>query len=140
MYNEFMNILISKCLIGEPCRWHGKKQSVSTFVRRYLEQHPDAKLIPVCPEVLGGLSVPRPPVKRRKGRVFTTCEDKSMRKYVTGDDVTEQFLAGAKKTLSICKRNKCEIAIMCKWSPSCDVNGITGKLLAENGIAIINTF
>lgn len=135
-----MNILISSCLLGEPCRWHGKRIPTSGFVRRWLADHPDAYPVPVCPEVLGGLPVPRPPVKRRKGRVYETCPDKENRKNVTGADVTDAFILGAKKTLAVARRKKCTIAILCKWSPSCDCKGITGKLLAENGIKIINTW
>lgn len=135
-----MNILVSRCLLGEPCRWHGKKLSKSSFVRKYEQEHPEDILIPVCPEVLGGLTVPRPPVKRKKGRVFTTCENKEERKNVTGEDVTDFFIKGAEETLSICKENKCKKAILCLWSPSCDKNGVTGKLLTKHGIEIINTF
>lgn len=113
---------------------------MSSFLKKFIAAHPGAELVPVCPELLGGLPVPRPPVKRRRGRVFTTCEDKALRKGVTGVDVTEYFLRGAEKTLEVARRNGCSRAILCKFSPSCDANGITGKLLRENGIDVINTF
>lgn len=105
-----------------------------------MEEHPRVKLIPACPEMLGGLPAPRPPVKRRKGKVFETCADKANRKNVTGKDVTESFIAGANKTLKIALKNKIKTALLCNWSPSCDKTGITGKLLIANGIEIINTW
>jgi uncharacterized protein YbbK (DUF523 family) len=112
----------------------------SAFVKRFLAAHQKDVIIPVCPEVLGGLPVPRPPVKRRGGRVYETCADKAERKNVTGRDVTTAFVSGAEETLRIARKYKCKTAILCQWSPSCDARGITGKLLTANGIKIINTF
>jgi len=135
-----MNILISHCLLGVPCRWHGRPVLYSPFIRHFLAEHPKAVLIPICPELLGGLTVPRPPVKRRRGHVFETCADKSNRKNITGKDVTAAFLLGAEESLRIAKEYNCKSAILCKWSPSCDITGITGKLLNANGIKVINTW
>jgi len=90
--------------------------------------------------MLGGLPVPRPPVKTRRGRVFETCPDKAQRKFVTGREVTEQFRLGAEKTLEIARREKADKCILCKFSPSCDRNGITGRLLIENGFEVVNLF
>jgi uncharacterized protein YbbK (DUF523 family) len=135
-----MKVLVSRCLLGEPVRWHGKKLSMSSWLRKWLAEHPGAEIVPVCPELLGGLGVPRPPVKRRKGHVFITCADKSKRKQVTGPEVTEEFRAGAVETLRIAEQEGCSTAILCKWSPSCDATGVTGKLLISHGIAVINTF
>jgi len=135
-----MNILISKCLLGVPCRWHGGKVPYSSFVKKYLLKNPDTVIIPVCPESLGGLPTPRPPVKRIKGKVYETCADKKKRKDVTGKNVTKFFIDGAAETLKIAKHNNIKKAIFCNWSPSCDKSGITGKLLIANGIDIINTW
>jgi len=131
--------LVSACLLGVPCRWHGKK-IISSNTKKLIKQNTLIQIIQVCPEVLGGLPVPRPPVKRIRGRVFETCPDKSSRKYVTGNEVTQYFRSGAAKTLEIAIRNNVELCILCSWSPSCDITGITGKLLAQNGFKIINTF
>jgi len=133
-------VLVSSCLLGLPVRWHGKKQRPSSFVVKFFLENPQCIPVLVCPEVLGGLSVPREPVKRRKGKVFLTCEEKEKRKYVTGKEVTQFFVKGAEETLKIAKRLNVKRAILTKWSPSCDKNGITGKLLQEYGIEIINTF
>ena len=133
-------VLVSACLLNEPCRWHGKRAGYSSFVKRYCMDNPDIVLIPVCPELLGGLSVPRPPCKRRRQRVWETCPDKSNRKNITGIERTAEFMAGAEKVLLIARCNNCKLAILCKWSPSCDATGITGRLLIDNGIRVINTF
>jgi len=134
------NVLVSACLLGTSCRWHGKEQRISSFVQRFQKENPAVNFISVCPEVLGGLPTPRPPVKRKKGRVYETCPEKEDRKNVTGKDVTEFFQKGAELTLAIAKENHCKLAILCKFSPSCDSKGITGKLLTENGVKVINTY
>ena len=49
-----MKILVSACLLGENCKYNGKN-NYSERVAKYLEGH---EVIPVCPEVLGGLPTP----------------------------------------------------------------------------------
>jgi len=132
-------ILVSACLLGVSCRWHGQTVKPSWFVKKFVAEYPDVKLIPVCPEQLGGLSTPRPPVKMRRGRIYITCADKSKLNDVTGDDITDAFVLGAKKTLAIARKRRCKTAILMKTSPSCSRTGITGKRLLENGIDVIST-
>lgn len=131
-------VLVSACLCGVACRWHGRKVPCSSYVRKFLKENPDVQLIPVCPEQLGGLPTPRPPVKSRGGCIYETCEDKAKRDEVTGADVTDAFVAGAQATLAIAKKKHCKRAILLKTSPSCSRTGVTGKLLIENGIDVIN--
>ena len=133
-------ILVSACLLGEPCRWHGRPVSLSRMVEQFLLDHPCAELIPVCPELLGGLPVPRPPCKRIGQRVFETCEEKANRREVTGPERTAEFTAGAEAVLAIAQYWGCRRAILCRYSPSCDPKGITGRLLQENSIAVWDTF
>lgn len=135
-----MKILVSACLLGVVCRWHGRKAPYSSYLKRLENNHPNVILIGICPETLGGLPTPRPPVKRRKGIVYETCPDKANRKNVTGKDVTNFFVCGAEKTLEIAKKHKIKKAVLCKWSPSCDINGITGRLLSRNGIDVVNSW
>ena len=85
--NMMKTMLVSACLLGVSCRWHAKKIAPSKAVERFLENHPGVKVIPICPEELGGLPTPRPPVKTVRGRVFETVPDKELRASVTGKDV-----------------------------------------------------
>lgn len=133
-------ILVSACLMGVCCRWHGKKIYKSSALKKLQEERPDITLIPICPETIAGLPTPRPPVKRISGHVYETCPEKANRKNVTGRDVTDYFINGAKKVLKIAKKHKINTAVLCKWSPSCDASGITGRLLIKNNIKIINTW
>ena len=102
-----MNILISHCFLGEPCRYDG----CSRLDRQVIELHRSGhNLIPVCPEVLGGLDTPRAPAElQRDGRVVN--ED--------GEDVTAAYLEGAKKALEIARENGCTLAVLKARSPSC---------------------
>jgi len=133
-------MLVSACLLGVSCRWHAKKIAPSKAVERFLENHPGVQVIPVCPEELGGLPTPRPPVKTVRGRVYETVAEKELRASVTGKDVTDAFVAGAEATLAIAKKHRCKLTVLCARSPSCAKTGITGKLLEANGIAVINLF
>ncbi len=133
-----MNILVSACLLGERCRYDGKSKPNADITALALRH----KLIPVCPEVLGGLQTPRAPAEICGSRIINS----------EGADVTAQYTLGAQKTLEIASENKCTIAILKEKSPSCgrgliydgsfsrtltDGDGITAKLLIDNGITVI---
>jgi len=133
-------VLVSSCLLGITCRWHGRTAVASKAVRRMQDEDPSMELVQVCPEMLGGLPCPRPAAKRVKGRVYETCAEKADRKNVTGRDITDYFVKGAEATLSVAKQHKCKKAIFCRMSPSCGETGITTKLLQSNGIEVINVF
>jgi len=128
-----MTCLVSSCLYGIQCRWHGKKVPIPKIIKQIKEP-----IIHACPELLGGLPCPRPPVKRKGDQIFETCPEKENRKNVTGKDLTKEFKKGAYKTLILCAEHDIDTAYLCRWSPSCDKNGVTGKLLIKYGIEVIN--
>jgi uncharacterized protein YbbK (DUF523 family) len=125
-------VLASACCCGETCRWHGKKTYKSKILRE-LEQK-GVKVIPVCPEMLGGLPCPRPPVRSIKGRVFVT--DPETRTMV-GKELTDIFTEGAKKALRIAKRYEVKTVYFFGRSPSCAPRGIAGKIFTNAGIKVI---
>ena len=130
-------ILISACLLGEKCRYDGRSKSNLEALRLGAKY----ELVPVCPEVLGGLPTPRKPSEINGERVV----------MVDGTDVTCQYRAGAEKALKIAFENGCTTAVLKARSPSCGKryvydgtytgtltfgNGITTKLLLANGITV----
>lgn len=120
-----MNILVSACLLGIPCRYNGTGVRTAALLRAL----PLHRLIPVCPEQLGGLPTPRPPAERAGERVLTR----------NGDDVTAAFSRGAEITLSIARMYGCSHAILKSKSPSCGSGQIydgsfSGKLVDGYGI------
>ncbi|MBQ7788981.1 MAG: DUF523 domain-containing protein [Clostridia bacterium] len=130
-------ILVSACLLGVPCRYDGKskpQQEVMALKNKY-------ELIPVCAEVLGGLTTPRIGAE--------IIGNKVIRK--DGVDVTYEYNKGADKILEIAKENNCKTAILKSKSPSCGKgevydgtfkralikgDGILTRLLIKNGIAV----
>ena len=120
-----MKILVSACLLGENCKYNGKN-NYSERVTKYLEGH---EVIPVCPEVLGGLTIPRNPSEIVDG-VVTNCK---------GVSVDRQFREGAEEALRIAEENGIDLAVLQSRSPSCGVRQIydgsfTGKLIPGQGI------
>ena len=103
--NKKPKLLISECLFGVPCRYDGKDNYIETIeaLKEYYE------LVPVCPEVLGGLGTPRDPAERQ-GNCICTAD---------GTDVTTQFIRGAELTVQIAIEHKCEQALLKAKSPSC---------------------
>ncbi len=101
-------VLVSACLLGEKVRFDGQDKGVQNEVlARWLAE---GRVIKVCPEVAGGLSVPRPPAERQPdGRVLTD----------TGVDVSEAFNAGVVAALSLVAENDIAVAVLKEGSPSC---------------------
>lgn len=118
--------LCSACLLGIECRYDGKSKTD----KKVLELAKKEKLIPVCPEQLGGLPTPRPPSEQREGKVITK----------TNKDVTREFIKGAEEVLKIAKLFGIKEAIFKQKSPSCGCGKIydgsfTGNLIKGDGVA-----
>ena len=130
-------LLISACLLGVRCRYDGGSKpqpGVEELAGRY-------RLIPVCPEQLGGLPTPRSPSERQGDRVVSR----------QGRDVTAEYRRGAEETLRLARLYGCTAAVLKEKSPSCgcgriydgtfsgtltDGDGVTAELLKENGIRV----
>lgn len=131
-------ILVSACLAGVKCRYDGKDNAntkVIDLVKKGIA-------IPICPEQLGGLTTPRIPAEILEDKVIN----------IKGENVTTQFIKGAKETLRIAELAKCHKAILKQSSPSCGYGkiydgshtgkiikgmGLTTKLLSLKGIKIL---
>jgi uncharacterized protein YbbK (DUF523 family) len=107
------------------------------------------KAIPICPEELGGLSVPRPPAEIEKGEGKDVLSQQSQVISRNGEDLTPFFLRGVFASLVIAKRFKIKKAILKQGSPSCGSgwikrkgkqvkgNGVTTALFKREGIKVI---
>ena len=105
-----MRIAVSACLLGGNCRYDGGSRPCQAVIDLASQGH---ELVPLCPEALGGLSIPREP-----------CEVDSTLRYPRvlsrdGRDVTEAFVKGAKEALRIAQERGCQLAIFKGSSPSC---------------------
>ena len=134
-------ILCSACLYGFNCKYDGGNNNLKDPLFQALKKM--GRLVPVCPEQLGGLSTPRIPSEIKDGKVYNK----------EGADVTAQFELGAEKTLEIARKNGVRVAIMKQGSPSCGCKricdgtftgnkitgeGITVRKLIENGIPVFD--
>ena len=120
-----MKIAVSACLLGENCKYNGGN-NYSEKVAKYVEGH---EVVPICPEVLGGLSTPREPAEIVGGEV----------KHKAGDSVDKEFRAGAKAALDIVLKNQVELVILQSRSPSCGVKTIydgtfSGNIIPGQGV------
>ncbi|AUG58246.1 DUF523 domain-containing protein [Acetivibrio saccincola] len=141
-------ILVSACLMGINCKHNGENNLNEKIIKLCGKY----KLIPVCPEQLGGFPTPRP-------KAEIVCEDlaKGVLKVVreNGEDVTKYFENGAEEVLKIANLMNIKKAVLKEKSPSCGVykiydgsfsgklidgSGVTTKLLKENGIEVFNEY
>lgn len=131
-------ILVSGCLLGLNCKYDGGN-NYSKEIDEFLK---DYEVIPICPEIMGGLPTPRVASERYGDKVITK----------DGRDVTEQFKKGAEECLFLAKKFGVKKALLKLKSPSCgsgkiydgsfthtlkDGDGLTAELLKNNGIEII---
>ena len=122
-----MRILISACLLGEPCRYDGASKPLpDEKLDALLREH---TLIPVCPEQLGGLPTPRTPSERQGARVV-------MR---DGTDVTAEYARGAALACALAARCGADCALLKARSPSCGCGAVydgtfSGTLVPGDGV------
>ncbi len=139
--------LVSACLLGVNCNFEAK----NWLNPKLLEEFQKGNMFPVCPEVQGGLSVPRVPAEIQGGTGPDVLEGKAKVVNMNGQDVTEQFLKGANQALQIAKAIGAKEALLTERSPSCGCglifdgsfkdrfiagDGVTAALLKKNGIKV----
>jgi len=128
-------VLISACLLGVPCRWHGRRPKRRDRLIERLKK--GLVLVPVCPEQLGGMPTPR--TGEHLNGTGAQVLDESLRIIApeTGEDVTRFHANGARYTLEIARIVGATRAYLKGGSPSCDREGVTGELLSRNGIRVV---
>lgn len=132
-------IIVSACILGDKTRYDGKsKKFLSEKLEKWISE---GRVVKICPEVMGGLGVPRAKSEISGEKVINE----------KGLDVTKNFYDGAEKSLEIAKKNNITKAILKQASPSCGTKeiydgsfsgvkisgmGICARLFYENGIEI----
>ncbi len=146
-----MKVLVSACLLGLNTRYDGKNTKDSKVID-YLKDK-DIEFYPLCAEQLGGLCTPREQSEIEPRYTAKDVINGKAKVYnKVGEDVTEEFVSGAKLVLDFCKRFNITHAILQDRSPSCgyskvydgtfegnliDGNGILTEMLKENDIEIL---
>jgi len=142
-------ILVSACLAGEKCKYsggHNLVPAIAALVRQ-------GKAVPVCPEALGGLPIPRPPAEIQGGDGYDVLAGRARVVDNTGRDVTAEFCRGAASTLALARELNPVLVVFKEKSPSCGSQqiyngtfsattspgtGVTAALLKQHGFQVIN--
>ncbi len=139
--------IVSACLLGINCNFKAE----NWLKPELLEEFKKGNLFPVCPEVQGGLPVPRVPSEIQGGTGADVIEGKAKVVNMNGEDVTEHFLKGANEALRIAQSVGAKEALLIERSPSCGCglifdgsfkdkfvpgDGVTAALLKKKGIKV----
>jgi uncharacterized protein YbbK (DUF523 family) len=139
--------IVSACLVGVNCNFKANNWLNPELREQFLK----GDLFPVCPEVLGGLSVPRVPAEIVGGHGVNVLEGGAKVVNMEGVDVTAEFVKGAQAVLEIARSVGAKEALLTEKSPSCgcgcifdgtftdkfrEGDGVTAALLKQNGIKV----
>ncbi len=115
-----MAVIVSACLLGANCRYDGGTK----YHPELLSKLEGECLIPVCPEQLGGLGTPRPSAEIVEGSGPDVLEGRSRVVNHEGQDVTENYLRGAREVTSLARLLDVKCACLKELSPACGVKYI----------------
>ncbi|MEV4356349.1 DUF523 domain-containing protein [Nonomuraea sp. NPDC004186] len=143
-------ILVSACLMGRRVRYDGRAKTSSDA--RLAAWREEGRLVPHCPEVSGGLPIPRPAAEIEGGASGAAVLSGAARVLASdGSDVTAEFLAGARSALAVARSYGIRLAVLKEGSPSCGAlsiydgtfsgrrgpgQGVTTALLEQHGIRV----
>lgn len=134
-----MRVLVSACLLGDNCKYNGKNNRNEELLQR-LQKH---EVVRICPEVLGGLGVPRPCVELRDGVAYNQY----------GENVDAAFRTGVHKALEQIEGQQIDLVVLQSRSPTCGVKqiydgtfskrlidgqGMLAAALAERGYRLVD--
>ncbi|MFR3274303.1 MAG: DUF523 domain-containing protein [Collinsella phocaeensis] len=127
-----MKVAVSACLLGESCKYSGGSNRCERLLEA-LRARPDIEVIPVCPEVAGGLPTPRPPAEIVDGEVVNDL----------GESVDAAYRAGVAAEMvrlsPAIESGELAAAVLQSRSPSCGVHEVydgtfTGTLVSGRGL------
>lgn len=144
-------LLVSACLLGDPVRYDGRGKALkNSKLDDLLKQD---RVVRFCPEMAGGLSVPRDAAEIQQGDGFSVIAGQSTVSTLNGNNVTNAFISGADKALELCRQHRIKVAILTESSPSCGSHqiydgsftgqsragvGVTTALLRGQGISVFS--
>lgn len=148
--SECAKVLVSACLLGQPVRYDGRASGHPDLLQRW---QAEGRVVPLCPEVAGGLPTPRPPAEISGGQGAQVLAAQARVIAVSGEDVSEAFLAGAQLALAVVRRHGIRVAVLKSGSPSCGNRltydgsfsgvkvpgeGVTTALLRREGVLVFS--
>ena len=139
--------LVSACLLGFPTAYDGDARLRAGLIALAAR----VWVVPICPEMAGGLPVPRPPAEIVGGDGEDVLDGRARVVTVAGEDVTAAYLRGAERALTVVQRHGITMAILKQRSPSCGSRfiydgthsgslkpgqGVTAALLRRHGVIV----
>ncbi len=123
-------VAVSACLLGISCRYDGG----GCYNARVVDYVKDKIIVPVCPEVFGGLPVPREACEPVQG-----CGGIVMIRSASGRDYTLEYEKGAERALQKIRNSGAQSAILNSKSPSCGCGRVydgtfTHQMAGGNGV------
>ncbi|NOT62604.1 MAG: DUF523 domain-containing protein [Acidobacteria bacterium] len=146
-----MKLLVSACLLGQKVRYDGSDKGQNSALLNELIT--EDRVVTICPEVAGGLGVPRLPAEIQNGAGNGVLNEQARVLDSSGKDVTTEFVSGAQQALALAQAHNIRAAILKARSPSCgkaqiydgtfgkrliDGSGVTAALLERHGIKVFN--
>ena len=147
--DERPTILVSACLLGTCCNHEGRASSRP----RVAQLADSARLVPICPEVVGGLSTPRPAAEISGGDGADVLDGTARVRTAAGDDVTVAYLRGAAAAVELARATGATRAVLKARSPSCGArevydgtftralhagSGVTAAALRAAGVEVVS--
>lgn len=105
-------VVVSRCLLGHPVRYNGQLKQ-APFPEEYLEKF---HLLPICPEVLAGMSVPRPAIN------LTLTDRRVEAVTVENEHVTDALEEAVERFVASC--GAVHGGILKARSPSCGIGDV----------------
>lgn len=143
-------ILVSRCLLGHRVRYDGGASGPFDLLEQWIAE---GRVVPLCPEVAGGLPTPRAAAEIPGGQGGEVLDGVATVITTDGEDVSAQFLDGARQALALVQRHGIRVAVLKANSPSCGnlltydgtfngvkVNGegVTAALLKRHGVQVFS--
>ncbi len=143
-------VLVSACLLGQRVRYDGGASDPnSEILERWTAE---GRIVAICPEVAGGLPVPRPPAEiEPQATALDVLQGAGTVNTAAGTDVSAAYVAGARAALALAEKHGIRIAVLKERSPSCGSAGVydgtfsrtltagmgvTAELLSRHGVTV----
>ena len=117
-------ILVSRCLLGHRVRYDGGASGPFDQLQQWVDE---GRVVPLCPEVAGGLPTPRAAAEIPGGQGGEVLDGRAAVITTDGADVSAEFLSGAYQALELVQKHGIRVAVLKANSPSC------GNLLTYDG-------
>ncbi|MDP9528050.1 DUF523 domain-containing protein [Pseudomonas protegens] len=143
-------ILVSRCLLGHRVRYDGGASGPFDQLAAWLQE---GRVVALCPEVAGGLPTPRAAAEIPGGQGVDVLAGRVPVMTTEGEDVSAQFLSGARQALELVEQHGIGVAVLKANSPSCgnlltydgtfsgvkvQGEGVTAALLRQHGVQVFS--